>query len=319
MRIVSYLASRTGQALFVVWAAFTGSFVILYMLPGDAVSSLLGTETYVDPAAIEELRTHYGLDRPAPVQYLIQLGNVIRGDLGVSVQTGASVTQSIADAFPHTLTLTVTALALAVVGASAIALAASYTRSRRIRQLLLALPPLGVSVPTFWVGLMLLQTFSFRFPVFPAIGNTGLASLVLPAVTLAIPTSASLAKVFAQSLDEAGRQPYVEAARARGTRRLAVLLRHTGRNALLPAVTLLAVSLGGLLAGSVVTETVFSRSGIGRLTYTAVAAQDLPVVQGVVIVAAAVFAGASLLTDLLYPALDPRVTLRPSSQERTTA
>ncbi|WP_159499894.1 ABC transporter permease [Microbacterium sp. 18062] len=310
-----YALGRLGQALFVLWAAFTVSFIILYVLPGDAVTVLLGTETYIDPAEIERLRQHYGLDQPAHVQYFVQLGNVLRGDLGVSIQTGASVVGTLLGALPETLILTLTALTLAIAAAAGIAFAAAYTRSPRLRQTILSLPPLGVSVPTFWIGLTLLQLFSFRLPLFPAIGNAGLASLVLPAVTLAIPTSAALAKVFAQGLDHAGRQPFVDAARARGTRRVDVLFRHVAKNALLPSVTLLAVTVGGLLAGSVVTETVFSRVGIGRVAFTAVTAQDLPVVQGVVILAAGVFALANLVTDLLYPVLDPRVSLRAPARE----
>ncbi len=173
--------------------------------------------------------------------------------------------------------------------------------------MLLALPPLGVSLPTFWVGLVLIELFSFRLPIFPAIGNGGPISLVLPVITLAIPTGAVIAQLLAKSLLRTLREPYVDVARAKGLGALTIHLGHAARNAALPAFTATGMMVGHLFAGSVVVETVFARNGVGRITSTAVSFQDIPVVQGIVALGAAVFVIVNLIIDLVYPLLDPRI------------
>jgi peptide/nickel transport system permease protein len=198
---------------------------------------------------------------------------------------------------------------LAVVLGGGLAVLATYTARRWLRQLLLSLPPLGVSVPTFWVGLLLVETFSFRLHWFPAFGNDGLKGLVLPALTLAVPTGAQVAQVLAKSLLTALDQAYVETARAKGAGRWRVHLRHALRNASLPALTVVGLLVGQLIAGSVVVETVFSRDGLGRVTAAAVTAQDIPLVQGVVVFGALTFVTTNLVIDLVYPLLDPRIVV----------
>ncbi len=311
--MTAYVVRRVLGAVAVLLAAFTVSFAVLYLLPSDPVSIMLdgaAAGTYVDPARVEELRARHGLDQGPLQQYLTLLGRALQGDLGTSVTSGADVTTLVAQALPQTAALAGVALTLAVVLGAGLASVATWTRSARLRGLLLALPPLGVAVPTFWVGLVLLQLFSFRVPLFPAVGNQGVASLVLPAVTLAVPLSATVAQVLAQGMGEAWRAPYVETALAKGASRTRVQLRHVTRNAALPALTLLGVLVGNLLAGAVVVETVFSRQGFGRLAQTAVTSQDIPVVLGLVVVAALVFVVVNLLVDLAYPLLDPRLTTR---------
>lgn len=308
--MLRYLGSRILQAVGVLWAAFTVSFAVLYLLPSDPVSIAAGADagTPVDAAAIEQLQSRYGLDQPVWVQYWHALSNAVRGDLGMSISTGQQVTDAIAAALPSTLVLAVTALVLAVVLGTALAVLATYTRLGWLRNLLLCLPPLGVAVPTFWVGLLLLQLFSFRLRLFPAFGDQGIAHVILPAVTLALPTGAVIAQVLATSLQTTWRQPFIEAARAKGASRLRIQTRHALKLSSIPAFTIAGVVVGNLLAGSVVVETVFSRSGIGRLTQTAVMAQDIPVVQGIVVFSATVFVLVNLAVDLLYPLIDPRIT-----------
>ncbi|WP_432456976.1 ABC transporter permease [Cellulomonas iranensis] len=306
-----YVLHRVVGAAAVLLAAFTAAFAVLYLLPSDPVSIMLdqsSTGGYVDPAQVDALRARYGLDQGPLQQYLGALGRTLRGDLGTSVASGAPVAGLIAAALPETARLAALALGLAVAGGGALATAATWTRSARLRGFLLALPPLGVAVPTFWVGLVLLQVLSFRYPLFPAVGNRGAASLVLPAVTLAIPLGATVAQVLAHGMGAAWRAPYVETALAKGATRTRVQLHHVTRNAVLPALTLLGVLVGNVLAGSVVVETVFSRQGFGRLVQSAVTTQDIPVVLGLVVVAAAVFVVVNLLVDLAYPLLDPRLT-----------
>ncbi|NQE88451.1 ABC transporter permease [Nocardia terpenica] len=304
-----YVVVRVGQAVVVLWAAFSGSFAVLFLLPGDPVSVAAGAMpgTPVDPGAIAEMRARYGLDRPVWEQYWTALGHAVRGDLGRSIGTGQSVTEAIGAALPSTLALASFALALAVVFGGALAVAAAYTERRWLRGLLTALPPIGASAPTFWVGLLLLQLFSFRLRLVPAFGGTGFKGVVLPAVTLAIPVGAVIAQVLYSSLAQTWRQPFVEVAYAKGASRWWVQARHVLRPALAPALTVAGVWVGTVLAGSVVVETVFSRAGLGRLTQTAVLNQDIPVVQGIVVCTALVFVVVNLVVDLVHPMLDPRV------------
>ncbi|MFD8812907.1 ABC transporter permease [Streptomyces sp. NPDC059627] len=307
-----YVIKRLAQAVGVLWAAYTVSFLVLDFLPGDPVSAMAGAGMdtgQVDPAQLAELRHEYGFDKPVLVQYAEYLGRAVRGDFGDAVSTGRPVTSTLADALPQTLQLTGAALLLAVVLGGGLAVAATYTSRRWLRQLLLSLPPLGVSVPTFWVGLLLVEAFSFKLHWFPAFGNDGLRGLVLPALTLAVPTGAQVAQVLAKSLLTALDQAYVETARAKGAGRWRVHLRHALRNASLPALTVVGLLVGQLIAGSVVVETVFSRDGLGRVTAEAVTTQDIPLVQGVVVFGALIFVATNLLVDLVYPLLDPRIVV----------
>ena len=309
-----YLARRVAQALFVLWAAFTVSFLVMYALPSDPVQLMAGTDNAVTPEQVAALRHEYGLDRPLAVQYLHQLNDVIHGNLGRSLQSGQEVTTIIADAIPASAQITVSALVLAIVGGGALALVATGTRRKALSGFLLGLPPLGVAIPSFWLGLLLLQQFSFEWAWFPALGNEGWRSVVLPAVTLAIPTGAFIAQVLSKSLRTTRREPFIDTARGKGASAARVQLHHALRNAALPALTMAGLIVGQLLSGSVVVETVFSRNGIGRVTAQAVAAQDIPVVQGLVLFGATVFVVVNLAVDLLYPVLDPRLRVeRPSA------
>lgn len=315
---VRHVLGRLGQGLLTLWAAYTVTFFILYALPGDAVSLLVGDDATSSLTAeqLAAVSAEYGLDKPVPVQYLLAVGAALTGDLGTSFATGRPVVGMVAEALPSTLQIAGAGLVLALVLGTGLAVAATYTRWRPLARALEALPPLGVSVPSFWLGLTLLQVLSFRVPLFPAMGATGLPGVVLPAVTLAVPTSAVLAQVLGKALRSALAQPYVDTARSRGASRLRVHLRHALRNAALPTLTMAGLLVGGLLGGAVVTETVFSRPGLGRLTATAVGARDVPTVLGVVLLAATVFVLVNLVVDLLYPALDPRVADTPRRARR---
>ncbi len=305
------------QAVGVLWAAYTVSFFVLYYLPGDPVAAMFGggvDSTTVSPAQLAELRHQYGFDKPVLVQYIDYLGKAVRGDFGNSVSTGRSVTATLASALPRTFALAGLAMLLSVLIGGALAVSASYTRRRWLRQVLLSLPSLGMSMPTFWVGLMLIELLSFRVGLFPAFGDNGLRGLVLPAVTLAIPPGALVAQVLAKSLLAALDEPYVQTAQSKGASRLRIHLRHTLRNASLPTLTVVGLIGGQLLANSVVVETVFSREGLGRVTAGAVTTQDIPLVQGVVVFGALVFVLLNLAIDLAYPLLDPRIIAAPGSR-----
>lgn len=306
-----YVLRRLGQALIVLWAAWTVAWLVLWALPGDAVEVRLGVDASgITPEQVDALRASLGLDQPWPVQYLTGLGRAVTGDLGTSWENGRPVTSLLAEGLAATAALTGLALVLAILAGVGIALLATGTRFERLNRALLNLPPLGVAIPGFWLGLLLLEVFSFRLGWFPAIGNDGVGSLVLPAITLAVPTSAMIAQLLARSLQDSLAQPWADTARAKGARPSRVLLGHALRNAALPALTIAGVVVGQLLSGAVVTETVFSRTGLGRLTASSVTAQDTPVVQGIVLFAALVFVVVSLAVDLLYPLLDRRILLR---------
>ncbi|MHC9043177.1 ABC transporter permease [Microbacterium saperdae] len=305
-----YILSRLGQAIIVLWAAYTVSFIVLYALPGDPVALLAGTDgTDTSEEQLDDLRAKLGLDRPLIVQYFVQLGGLFVGKFGTSIGSGRPVVELVGEAIPPTLQIAVVAFVLAVVIGGGLALLATYVRGRWLSSFLLGLPPLGVAIPSFWFALMLIQWFAFQIPIFPAMGDHGFISLVLPAVTLALPTGAMIAQLLSKSLDTTLREPYIDTARAKGATRSRVHLGHALRNAALPAITMGGLIVGQLLAGTVVTETVFSRAGIGRLTATAVQQQDIPVVQGIVLFAAAAFVLANLVVDLVYPLLDPRIVL----------
>ncbi|HVV09656.1 ABC transporter permease [Amycolatopsis sp.] len=306
----SYLLRRILQAVLVLWAAFTLSFVILYLLPGDAVlAKIAGGEgsTTLTPAQIAQERAAYGLDEPWPVQYGKRLLGALHGDFGRSIATGDQATHQVLTALPPTLAAAGLGLLLAVVFGGGVALLGTFTRLRWLGTFLLSLPSVGISLPVFWVGLVLVQIFSFQLRLLPALGNKGFESLILPAITLALPTGAVIGQVLAKSLRTQLAEPYVEIVQAKGAGRSRVHFGHALRNAIMPTLTLVGVIAGQLLAGSVVTETVFSRDGLGRVTATAVNQQDIPVVQAVIVLAALFFVVLNLVVDLVYPLLDPRV------------
>ncbi len=307
-----YIARRVGYALIVVWAAWTVTFILLYRLPSDPVSIMLhgaGGEVASRASATQRaaLAHQYGFDRPVIVQYFLLLGRALRGDFGLSVQNHLPVAKLVGQALPSTVQIALLGLAFALLLGAGVAIAANYSRNRFLRGLLFAVPPLTASFPTFWVGLMLLEVFSFRLGWFPAVGNDGFRAAVLPAITLAIPAAASYAQVLSRGIEKTLREPFIDVVRAKGAQRARVHLVHAFRNAMIPALTLVGLTVGGIFAGAVVTETVFSRSGMGNLLQASVNSQDIPVVQILVLLSAVAFAIVNLAVDLVYPFIDPRI------------
>lgn len=319
MTLFWFLLRRLGQAVVVVWAAWTFSFVILFLLPGDPALNLVAggdAGQIVDENELARVRAEYGLDQPFIVQYVTRLLAALRGDLGTSMVTGRPVTDIIGEGLPSTLAVVGGALVIGAIVGAALALFATYSRARWLRNLLLAIPPLGISLPTFWVGLMLIQVLSFQLRALPPTGNDGVASLIMPWLTLALPTAATIGQVLAKSLTTVQDEAFVTTARAIGMRRGVIHFRDVFRNAAVPAVTIAGVVVASLLGGAIVIENVFSRSGIGRATVQAVLGRDIAVVQGVVVLGAVIFVLVSLLVDLAYPLIDPRLrsTLKGSTR-----
>lgn len=303
-----FVLRRAGGALLVLLLAFTAAYLLLAALPGDGVLARYGSpELGLTPAQLDEIRAAYGADRPLFERYADTVGSFLRGDLGYSVQSGAAVADLVAVALPSTLTLAVLALALAVVVAVVIAFTATYGGFRPLRAVFRQLPPLFVSMPVFWIGIILIQVFSFQLGWVPLIGADPAEALILPVLTLAVPLAAPLAQVLTRSIDEVSEQPFVAVIRSRGAGTSWLLWRGVARNALLPTLTMAGVLFGELVGGAVVTEAVFGRPGIGQLTAQAVANRDTPVLLAIVVISAVAFVVINLLVDLLYPLLDPRL------------
>jgi peptide/nickel transport system permease protein len=276
------------------------------LLPGDAVSLMLGE--HATPDAVAALRDYLGLDKPLLTRYVQYVGRLLTGDLGRSIQQNRPVAAELAEAWPATLELTLAALLLAAVfGVSAGIVSAVWPSSffdalARVGSLF------GLSLPVFWTGLVLIVIFAWWLPWLPVGGTGSLAHLVLPAVALALPSTAMIARMTRSSVLEVLREDYVRTARAKGVRERWVVTKHALRNAAIPVLTLLGLQAGQLMGGAVLTETVFAWPGLGRLMVKAIFARDHVLLQGAVLVFALAFVLVNLLVDLSYGALDPRVS-----------
>lgn len=302
---------RLGQAVLVLFGVFTGSFVLLYLLPADAlvirVYANSGGDVTLSDEQLAQARAELGLDASPLRQYLDLLGDALRGDFGRSIQTGQHVSEMVAAALPHTLQVGALALLLGAIGGLLLGFLGAWFGPGRVRDTVLALPPLGVAVPSFVIGLVLIQWIAFDLALLPSGGNEGFTAIILPALTLAIPAAAVIAQVFSKSLIATLGQPYIETALAKGVGKRQLYLGHAFRNAISPTLAVGGIVIGNILAGSAVTETVFYRNGLGRLTVDAVNAQDSGVVLAVALLSAVVFVTVNLAVDLLLPVIDRRV------------
>lgn len=300
--------ARVGQAVIVLLAAFTLAFALLSALPGDAVTTRYANpELGLSDAEIADIRASYGLDRPLLVQYFLTLGNFLTGNLGYSVNSGTAVTDLMKAALPGTLTLALFAFLASILLAFTIAFLSTLPRMDWLRNLVRALPPLMSSIPSFLIGILLIQVVSFQLGWVPVYGASDIQDLILPVLTLAVPISAPLAQVLVRSIDEVYTQPFVQVVRSRGASENWLFWRNVLRNALLPAITIAGVLFGELVGGAVVTEAVFGRAGLGNMTVQAVANRDTPVLLAIVVTAATAYILINLIVDLLYPVLDPRL------------
>ncbi|MFJ3468051.1 ABC transporter permease [Pseudomonas sp. NPDC090201] len=313
--MTGYLIRRVGQALLVLWGAYTVTYFILYLLPGDTLSIMLSASGMeadaLSPADLAKARAYYGLDKGLIAQYLDLLGRALHGDLGQSLSLNRPVVDLLAERLPQTLSLAGLAILLSLVGGVGLAYLTAYVQWRPLKVALTRVPSFGSSIPVFWMGLLLIQVFAFGLGWFPATGSKGFESLVLPAITLAIPSAAVYAQVLQRGFQNVWQEPYIQTAFAKGLSRAQVQARHGLRNAALPILTLVGLQVGNTVSGAVLVETIFSRNGVGRLAQEAVLRQDIPVVLAIVAVSATAFVVINLIVDLLYPWLDPRITHSP--------
>lgn len=304
----TYLLQRLAQGVLVLWAAFTLSFVLLQVLPGDAILiKFQNPDLGLSPAQIAEMRVAYGADGSLWQHYSHTLVAMLHGDFGYSVQSGVAVSALMASNLPDTLRLALPGFLLAAALAFTLAFCARLPGLRWLSNALQGLPALFISVPTFWLGIALIQLFSFQLRWIPVINPGPWQGLILPMLTVAIPVSAPLAQILLRSIDTVSTQSFVVVARAKGASYRGVLWRHVAINALLPVLTMAGLLLGELIAGALITETVFGLSGLGQLTQQAVNNQDVAVLQAIVMLSALGFVLINLLVDCLTPFIDPRL------------
>jgi peptide/nickel transport system permease protein len=287
-------------------------FGLLALVPGDPVTAMLGLEA--DPAAIATLRAKFALDQPFVVRFGVWLGHLLTGDLGRSIQTGRPVLRMVLDALGPTAELAGAALLVSLLIAVPAGVVSATRRNQKADFIVSLIALCGLSLPSFWLGILLILGLSIAVPIFPSSGFVAFAThpldavyhLALPALTLGVALAAGSMRMTRASMLEVLPHDYIRTAHAKGLSPRRVVWRHALRNALIPIVTLTGIQLGQMLGGVVVTETVFSWPGIGKLTVDAIFARDYPVVQGAVVVTATLFVLINLVTDLACVALDPR-------------
>jgi ABC-type dipeptide/oligopeptide/nickel transport system permease component len=302
----SYVRTRLTLVIPVLLGVSIAVFAMLRLLPGDPAQIMLA-ESGASADKVAALRHELGLDDPLPLQYWRFLSGALHGDLGRSIQSNRPVIQEIAAQLPSTIELTVAAMIVALAIGIPLGLLAATHHNGLLDFGSMAVALGGVSMPSFWLGVLLILFFSLKLGWLPATGQGGLERLILPAFTLGFGAAAIIARLVRSSVLEVLRHEYVTTARAKGLSPRVVLLRHALKNALIPVVTLVGLQFGALLAGTVVIETVFSRPGIGRMVVNAILVKDFPVVQGAILIIATTYVLANLLVDLLYAWLDPRV------------
>jgi ABC-type dipeptide/oligopeptide/nickel transport system permease component len=265
-------------------------FSIVHFLPGDPITwMLVDNPLFVSEEVIEALTKFYGLDKPLYMQYFDWLFNLFRGHWGMSMRTRAPVLMEISSRYMNTIKLAVASMIFSIiVGVIAGVL-------------------LGAAMPVYWTGLLLIWLFAVQLRMFPVSGGTGLRALVLPMVALGLANTATMARLTRSSMLEVMREDYIKTARSKGLQERVVVYKHALRNALIPVITVAGMSFGGMLGGTVITETIFTRPGLGRIAVESIWTHDLPMIQGVAIVYVVIFISLNLLVDVIYAYVDPRI------------
>ncbi len=312
--MLGYLLKRLGQLPVTLLGLFTVIFLILRVMPGDPVAAYLGD--VASPEAIRDMRIQFGLDKPVGVQYLETLWGMFKGELGRSFVSGRPVTETLMAALPNTAILALAAL----IASSVLGMLAGILAALRINRLtdyvVMIFSTLGVSIPVFWLGLMLIFVFSYKLGLFPVAGVTTQPTLLAQVHALVLPTAALgllfmsvVARMTRSSVAEILNMDFIRTVRAKGASERLIIMKHALRNAMIPIVTVIGINTGLLIAGAVLAETVFVRPGVGKLLVDAVLTSDYPVVQGTVLLIGMVYILTNLAVDLLYAWLDPRIKL----------
>jgi len=305
----NYLARRIFTSILVLFGISMLVFMVIHLVPGDVTVAILGRRATAEKVA--ELREQLGLNDPIYVQYGRYLNNALHGDLGSSIRNNLPVAKSIRDQLPSTVALSFAAMMIAFGLGGILGMVAALRHGTWVDTLMMALSVSGLSIPTFWMGLLLILFFSVNLGLFPSISNSSSpADLFLPALTLGLPEAAVVARmVRASMLDVLGKE-YITTARAKGLPQHLVIFKHALRNALIPVVTFAGLQMAYLLGGATIVETMFARQGIGRLAVQSIFSRDYPLVQGVVLVTAAIYVLINTLTDITYVFLNPKIRLK---------
>lgn len=310
-----FIANRLLYALLVILGVLTLVFFAMHLTPGDPINMLIPAEGggAANPALVAQLKAKYGLDQPLAVQYFKYVTNALKLDLGLSIRTSRPVLNDLVRLYPATFELTVASLIVATLIGGAAGMLAAIKRGGFIDNLVMLLALIGVSLPGFLLGLVLMLVFALQLGWLPASGRVGgfnwegLRYLILPAATLGVAAAAIIARLVRSSLLDVLKEDYVRTARAKGLPGGNVLFRHALKNALIPIVTVIGLEFGSLLSGAIIAETIFAWPGLGRYLIIGITGKDFPAVQGAVITIAATFVLVNLLVDIIYTFLDPRV------------
>ncbi len=305
--MLRYIGNRLIAAVPTVLLVTMLVFLILHLIPGDPAEIFLG-ENRSTPELLAKVRADMGLDRPLHVQYLSYMGGVLRGDFGRSLNNNRPVLGEILGRLPATLELTLAAMAIGTVLGMSLGIISALGHNTWVDTAAMALALLGVSMPIFWMSLLLIFFFSVHLNWFPAIGQGGIERLVLPAFALGLLSSSTLARLVRSSMLEVLSQDYVRTARAKGLRDRTVVLRHALKNALIPTITVLGLQFGQLIGGAVITETIFARRGLGRLYVDSILNKDFTMVQAMTLFLALAYVLINLAVDVAYAAVDPRIS-----------
>jgi ABC-type dipeptide/oligopeptide/nickel transport system permease component len=281
-------------------------FLVMRLVPGDPARQTLGPEATGEQ--VEVLREAWRLDEPLPIQYIAWLQRALEGDLGRSTVSRVPVTEEIFSRLPATLELTMASMAVAIVFGLLFGIVSAIRHNTLVDRGTMLLALVGICTPSFWLGLILMLIFSVELGWFPSTGAGGISHLVLPAITLGVGAAAVIARVTRSSMIEVFSEDFIRTARAKGLAERMVVVRHALKNALIPIITILGLEFGGLLAGAVITETVFSYPGIGQLLIKSINNRDFPIVQGALLLFAIQFVLVNLIVDLLYARVDPRIS-----------
>jgi peptide/nickel transport system permease protein len=304
--VLTYLARRLLAVVPVLFGVTLAVFSMLFLVPGDPVKMMLA-EFVTTPDQIAQMRAQLHLDEPILKQYGRFVGNALRGDLGTSIRSRRAVATEIGENVGSTAQLALASMAVAVAIGVPLGMVAALFRNSWLDAGSMIVALLGVSMPSFWLGLLMIFAFSLHLGWFPATGGGDLWHLVLPSVTLGMIASAIIARLTRSSMLEVLGQDYVRTARAKGLAWWGVVVRHALKNALIPVITIFGLQFGNLLAGAVIVETVFSRPGLGRLIVGGILAKDFPLVQGTVLFVATAYVLINVLVDVAYAYVDPRI------------
>lgn len=312
--MAQYLWNRLAAGLLVIFGISVFTFALVHMIPGDPVRMMLGQKATQEQ--VEQLREQMGLNKPVVEQYATYVTGIAQGDFGTSLKTGQPVLTEIFNRFPATLKIAVSAILIAIVVGIAMGILAAKYKDTIVDRAVLTLATLGVSIPGYWLGLLLILLFAVKWKWFPIAGGTGLQDLILPSLTLGVYASTIICRLTRSGMLEVLSQDYIRTARAKGIDESLILFRHAFRNVMIPVVTVVGLQMASLLGGAVLIEQVFSWPGIGTLAIDAILSRDFPMIQGTTLFMGIVYVSVNIVIDLLYGFIDPRIDV---SQQKAGA